>query len=66
MKKRYIFIFMSIIMTIAYFDLVDSCNKIDKIISSMIQLDSKIKTEIDTSGSIYNKLVKMSDKKNNN
>jgi len=63
MKKRYIFIFMSIIMTIAYFDLVDSCNKIDKIISSMIQLDSKIKTEIDTSGSIYNKLVKMSDKK---
>lgn len=63
MKKRYFFIFMSIIMTIAYFDLVDSCNKIDKIISSMIQLDSKIKTEIDTSGSIYNKLVKMSDKK---
>ncbi len=63
MKKRYIFIFMSIIMTIAYFDLVDSCNKIDKIISSVIQLDSKIKTEIDTSGSIYNKLVKMSDKK---
>ncbi len=63
MKKRYIFIFMSLIMTIAYFDLVDSCNKIDKIISSMIQLDSKIKTEIDTSGSIYNKLVKMSDKK---
>lgn len=63
MKKRYIFIFMSIIMTIAYFDLVDSCNKIDKIISSMIQLDSKIKTEIDTSGSIYNKLVKMSNKK---
>lgn len=54
---------MSIIMTIAYFDLVDSCNKIDKIISSVIQLDSKIKTEIDTSGSIYNKLVKMSDKK---
>lgn len=63
MKKRYIFIFMSIIMTISYFDLVDSCNKIDKIISSVIQLDSKIKTEIDTSGSIYNKLVKMSDKK---
>ena len=63
MKKRYIFIFMSIIMTIAYFDLVDSCNKIDKIISSVIQLDSKIKTEIDTSGSIYNKLVKMSNKK---
>lgn len=63
MKKRYIFIFMSIIMTIAYFDLVDSCNKIDKIISSVIQLDAKIKTEIDTSGSIYNKLVKMSDKK---
>lgn len=63
MKKRYIFIFMSIIMTIAYFDLVDSCNKIDKIISSVIQLDSKIKTEIDTSGSRYNKLVKMSDKK---
>ena len=63
MKKRYIFIFMSIIMTIAYFYLVDSCNKIDKIISSVIQLDSKIKTEIDTSGSIYNKLVKMSDKK---
>ena len=63
MKKRYIFIFMSIIMTIAYFDLVDSCNKIDRIISSVIQLDSKIKTEIDTSGSIYNKLVKMSDKK---
>lgn len=66
MKKRYIFIFMSIIMTIAYFDLVDSCNKIDKIISSMIQLDSKIKTEIDTSGSIYNKLVKCRIKKNNN
>ncbi len=63
MKKRYIFIFMSIIMTIAYFDLIDSCNKIDKIISSMLELDSQIKTEIDTSVSIYTKLVQVSNKK---
>lgn len=63
MKKRYIFIFMSIIMTIAYFDLIDSCNKIDKIISSMLELDSQIETEIDTSVSIYTKLVQVSNKK---
>lgn len=63
MKKRYIFIFMSIIMIIAYFDLIDSCNKIDKIISSMLELDSQIKTEIDTSVSIYTKLVQVSNKK---
>lgn len=50
-------------MIIAYFDLIDSCNKIDKIISSMLELDSQIKTEIDTSVSIYTKLVQVSNKK---
>ena len=49
MKKRYIILVASIIMTIAYIDLVDSFKHIDKIISQMIKLDSDIKTEIDMS-----------------
>ena len=49
MKKRYIILIASIIMTIAYIDLVDSFKHFDKIISQMIKLDSDIKTEIDMS-----------------
>lgn len=48
---------MSLILVIAYFDLIDSCSKIDKVISSMIKLDSDIKTEIDTSSKYTIKLV---------
>lgn len=58
MKKRYFIFFMSLILIIAYFDLIDSCSKIDKVISSMIKLDSEIKTEIDTSTKYTIKLVK--------
>lgn len=57
MKKRYIFIIASIVMTIAYFDVVDSCEQIDNIISDMLQLESDIKTEIDTNGNINLKIV---------
>ena len=46
MKKRYILLIVSIIMTIAYIDLVDSFKHFDKIISQMIKLDSNIKTEV--------------------
>ncbi len=58
MKKIYILIFTSIIMIIAYSDVVDSCSKIDKVISEMLDLDSKIRTEIDTSSKSIIKLVK--------
>ncbi len=58
MKKRYLLIVFSIILTIAYFDVVDSCSKIDKVISEMLDLDSKIRTEIDTSSKSIIKLVK--------
>ncbi len=58
MKKRYLLIVFSIILTIAYFDVVDSCTKIDKVISEMLDLDSKIRTEIDTSSKSIIKLVK--------
>lgn len=57
MKKRYILIIASIVMTIAYFDVVDSCEQIDNIISDMLQLESDIKTEIDTNGNINLKIV---------
>lgn len=40
MKKRYIFIIISIIMTIAYFDLIDTCEHIDKIISEFVSVDN--------------------------
>lgn len=58
MKKQYLIFFMSLILIIAYFDLIDSCSKMDKVISSMIKLDSEIKTEIDTSTKYTIKLVK--------
>ena len=58
MKKIYILIFTSINMIIAYSDVVDSCSKIDKVISEMLDLDSKIRTEIDTSSKSIIKLVK--------
>lgn len=48
MKKRYFFIFISIILTIAYFDLADTCRQLDKVVSEMIKLDSEIQTKIDT------------------
>ncbi len=51
-KKRYILIIASIILTIAYLDLADSFRHIDKIMSEMIQLDAEIKTEIDTTARI--------------
>ena len=47
MNKSYIFFIISFIVTIAYFDMLDNCEKINKILSEMIQLDSQIKTEID-------------------
>lgn len=49
MKKRYIILVISIITTIAYFDMVDSFKHIDKIVSNMIKLDAQIKREVDTS-----------------
>lgn len=47
MKKRYIFIFISIVMIIAYFDLVDSCHRVDCMLSEMLKLDPKIHAEVD-------------------
>lgn len=58
MKKRYFLIAISVILVIAYLDMVDSCAQIDCIISNMIQLDSQIKTEIDTNSKKIIKLVK--------
>lgn len=37
MKKSYIIVFLSIITTIAYIDLVDSCKKIDKVNSQIFK-----------------------------
>ncbi len=47
MKKRYFIIGLALITTIAYFDLIDSCKKIDKVISSMIELEAQVKKEVD-------------------
>lgn len=47
MNKGYIFFIISFIVAIAYFDMLDNCEKINKIIAEMIQLDSQIRTEID-------------------
>lgn len=58
MKKRYILVMVSIILVIAYLDVVNSCARIDCIISDMIKLDSQIKTEIDTTSKAVIKLVK--------
>ncbi len=41
MKKRYIIIFTSIILTIAYIDLLDSFKQFDKIISQIVKLELK-------------------------
>ncbi|MBQ8459105.1 hypothetical protein IJ541_03265 [bacterium] len=43
MKKRYFFIILSIILTIAYFDLVDTFKYIDKILSNTVQAEQYIK-----------------------
>lgn len=42
MKKRYILLVTSIILTIAYVDLIDSFKQVDKIISQIIKLDVKV------------------------
>jgi len=56
MKKRYFFILLAIILTIAYFDLVDTCRQLDKVVSDMIKLDSEIQTKIDTTQNFYIKI----------
>lgn len=48
MKKRYIFIVISIILTIAYFDLVDTCQSIDKIISEFVSVDNSKQSSFTT------------------
>lgn len=58
MNKSYIILLISFIIAIAYFDMLDSCKKINQILSSMIKLDSQIKTEIDTTSTYRIKLVK--------
>lgn len=42
MKKRYILILTSIILTIAYVDLIDSFKQVDKIISQIVKFESKM------------------------
>lgn len=42
MKKRYILILTSIIVTIAYVDLIDSFKQVDKIISQIVKFESKM------------------------
>lgn len=39
MLKRYFIIMVSLITIVAYFDLIDSLNHIDKIIAEMISLE---------------------------
>ena len=47
-KKLFLAIF-SIVMIIAYIDLIDSFKYFESIMSQMIKLDTDIKTNIDTS-----------------
>lgn len=42
MKKRYILLVTSIILTIAYVDLIDSFKQVDKIISQIVKFDTKM------------------------
>lgn len=42
MKKRYILLATSIILTIAYVDLVDSFKQVDKIISQIVKFETKM------------------------
>lgn len=47
MNNKVIILIFSIIMFVAYADLVDCFKYFEKIMSEMILLDSEIKTEID-------------------
>lgn len=49
MKKRYLIIFISIILVIAYCDLMDSLRHFDNILSEMVKLNSAIKTDLNSS-----------------
>lgn len=48
MKKRYIIIIVSIILTIAYMDFVDSLRRFEHMLSQMIKLEADIETTVDT------------------
>ena len=48
MNNKYLLIIFMLIVSIAYIDLLDCFKRFDVIMSQMIELDSKIKTEIDT------------------
>lgn len=56
MKRRVIFIFVSIVLLIAYIDLVDSCRQIDLAIEDSLQ--SKVNmTETISYSQVLNKFV---------
>jgi hypothetical protein len=55
MKKTFLFVVISFIMTIAYIDLVDSFKRFDKIMSQVIGLDDNRKTKINVSKKVYSK-----------
>jgi len=40
MKKRYILILLSIVLAIAYIDLIDSCRCIDRVISKVVNVEN--------------------------
>ncbi|MBD5402085.1 hypothetical protein HDR58_04720 [bacterium] len=46
MTKKFILILISLVLTIAYFDMLDSFKHLDKIVSNMIKLDTDVKMEI--------------------
>lgn len=47
MNNKFILVIFMIVMTIAYLDMLDSFKHFDRIVSQMLELDGKIKTEID-------------------
>lgn len=48
MNNKLVIILFSLVMLIAYVDLVDSFKYFETLMSQMIKLDSEIRTEIDT------------------
>ena len=56
MKKRYFFLLLSIITTIAYLDMVDSCRQIDKAIAAVFSVDESYKTQLPMTKNPYFKM----------
>ncbi len=57
MKKRYFFLLLSIITTIAYLDMVDSCRRIDKAIAAVFSVDEYYKKQLPMTKNPYFKIL---------